>query len=369
SNDLVVEPRAEKGIILNSRILWTFSRAFQVYGDTSHLQLARRAFDYINEHFNDREFGGVFWTVDYLGRPCDTKKRTYGQAFILYALSEYHRATRSAEALNAAHLIFNLLENRTRDPVNGGYFETFNRDWSLAADQRLSEVDQDDKKSMNTHLHVLEAYASLARTLGVSAAAEAGVTRALRDVVDLFAGRILDPHSAHFRLFFDEAWNVRSNHVSFGHDIEGSWLLYEAAEILGDPQELERVNSLSVKMAQAVYREAVDADGALLYEADASGIVDYDKHWWAQAEAVVGFLNAYQLTAEADFLTAALRCWEFINSRLIDKKHGEWFWKVSRDGKPDDSKPKVDQWKCPYHNGRMCFEVLERLDSLKDRML
>jgi mannobiose 2-epimerase len=165
-------------------------------------------------------------------------------------------------------------------------------------------------------------------------------------------------------MFFDRDWSVKSDLISFGHNIEGSWLLCEAAQILGDPELLARMREVAVKMAQASYDEALDRDGALLYEADSSGIIDDDKHWWPQTEAVVGFLNAYQLTGQEHFLQASMRCWEFIELTLIDRSHGEWFWKVSRDGVPDDSKPKVDQWKCPYHNGRMCFEVLSRLDSI-----
>ena len=364
-NDLRIDPQAEKGIILNSRILWTFSRAFTWYAEPPFLELARRAFAFIKERFFDQEFRGVFWTVDYLGQPLDTKKRTYGQAFVLYALSEYYYATRSEEVLNAALDIFNLIESRTQDLKYGGYFETYNRDWTLAADQRLSDVDQDDKKSMNTHLHVLEAYARLAQVIDSGVAEDIGVKLALRKVIALFTDQIIDRRTSHFGLFFDEDWRMKSNHRSFGHDIEGSWLLVEAAETVGDRELVSRIKTLSPAMADAVYTEALDDDGALLYEADPSGIIDYDKHWWPQAEAVVGFLNAYEITGRRKFLDAAIRCWDFINSSIIDQTNGEWYWKVSRAGEPDHSKPKIDQWKCPYHNSRMCFEVLERLKSIE----
>jgi cellobiose epimerase len=359
SNDLVIEPHAEKGIILNSRILWTFSRAHNLYRKGLYLEIARRAFEYIVANFVDQEFGGTFWTVDYLGQPADTKKRIYGQAFTIYALVEYYAATTNVAALKTAMDIFDLIERKGRDAIHGGYFETYDREWTLADDQRLSAVDQDDRKSMNTHLHVLEAYASLARF-----ANRAEVSGSLRELITIFLDRILDEGTSHFRLFFDEDWKVKSDRISFGHDIEGSWLLCEGAEMLADSDLSVRVGTAAAKMAQAAYYEGVDEDGSLLYEASPAGIVDCDRHWWPQAEAVVGFINAYQLTGNDIFLDAAGRCWQFIDRNLIDKARGEWFWKVSRDGIVDETKPKVDQWKGPYHNGRMCFEAGRRIGRI-----
>ncbi|HKX28394.1 MAG TPA: AGE family epimerase/isomerase [Blastocatellia bacterium] len=359
SNELVVDPKAAKGLILNTRILWTFARAYRLYHEASLLRMADRAYRYLLDHFFDRSYGGVYWTLDHLGRPLEQKKRTYGQAFTIFALSEFYLASGDRGALNTAAALFELIELVCRDQQAGGYLETFERDWTPAVDQRLSEVDQDNFKSMNTHLHVLEAYAGLARIK-----AEAGVKRALREVIEIFDRHILDSRKAHFRMFFDRDWSVQSELISFGHDIEGSWLLCEAAEVLGDRELLTRVQQTAVTMAEASYDEGLDHDGALLYEAGPNGLVDGDKHWWPQTEAVVGLINAYQLTGQERFLRAATRCWEFIDLRLIDRTHGEWFWKVSRDGAPDRAKPKVDQWKCPYHNGRMCFEVLSRLEAI-----
>jgi len=213
---------------------------------------------------------------------------------------------------------------------------------------------------MNTHLHILEAYTRLARVTN-----DALVSEALRRLIRIFLDHILNYRTAHFSLFFDDDWKVKSNRVSFGHDIEGSWLLCEAAEALGDEGLLARVRAAAVKMAQAVFDQGLDRDGALVYEASPVGIIDSDKHWWPQAEAVIGFISAYQLTGEEKFLEAAHRCWEFIRLNLIDKQRGEWFWKVSREGIVDQTKPKVDQWKCPYHNARMCFEGSARINAIQ----
>lgn len=356
ANDLTVDPRAPKGLILNARILWTFSRAFRAYRNPVHLATARRAFDYILHFFWDHDFGGVYWMLDFEGHPLDTKKRIYGQAFAIYALAEYFHATADASALTSALSLVKQIESSGHDAAHGGYFETYERDWTLASDQRLSEIDMDERKSMNTHLHMLEAYATL-----LHLHEDETVRLRLRELIDLFLDRIIDPVTHHFILFFDEEWRPRSNKISFGHDIEGSWLLCEAAEILGDAALLERVREAAVEMAQAVYEQGLDTDGGMFNEAGPEGIIDSDKHWWPQAEAVVGFLNAYQLSGQPHFLRAAEQSWAFIQKYIVDRQHGEWFWLVSRSGVPGAGYDKVGPWKCPYHNSRTCFEVMERL--------
>ncbi|MGA2299975.1 MAG: AGE family epimerase/isomerase [Candidatus Acidiferrum sp.] len=359
ANDLTIDPLAHKGLILNARILWTFAKAYKVYGDDVYLRTARRAYEYLRRYFWDVEFGGVYWMVDHLGNPVETKKRIYGQAFTVYALAEYAAASAEKEPLEMAIALHRKIEAASHDGKNDGYFETYERDWKLAGEQRLSEVDMDEKKSMNTHLHLLEAYANLLRLWN-----DDGLRKRLRELLRIFLDHIIDPETHHFRMFFDEVWRDRSDRFSFGHDIEGSWLICEAAEVLGDTAILEETRKAAVRMAQAVYQQAVDNDGGLLYEGTRKELIDTDKHWWPQAEAVVGFLNAYELSGRDYFLKASQNSWEFIEKYIVDHQRGEWYWKVSRDGTPSNDKYKVDPWKCPYHNSRTCFEVMERLDKL-----
>jgi mannobiose 2-epimerase len=359
ANDLTIDPLAHKGLILNARILWTFAKAYQVYREEVYLRTARRAYEYLQHFFWDAELGGVYWMVDHLGNPVETKKRIYGQAFTVYALAEYAAASAEKEPLEKAIALHRMIEDVSHDAQNGGYFETYERDWKLAGEQRRSEVDMDEKKSMNTHLHLLEAYANLLRLWN-----DDGLRKRLRELLRIFLDHIIDPETRHFRMFFDEAWRDRSDRYSFGHDIEGSWLICEAAEVLGDTAILEEARKAAVKMAQAVYEQAVDNDGGLLYEGTGKELIDTDKHWWPQAEAVVGFLNAYELSGRDYFLKASQNSWQFIEEFIVDHQNGEWYWKVSRHGTPSNDKYKVDPWKCPYHNSRTCFEVMERLDRL-----
>ncbi len=359
TNDLKIDPLANKGLILNARILWTFARAYKAYDDEIYLQTARRAYEYLMRFLWDETSGGFYWMVDHLGTPVETKKRIYGQAFAVYALAEFAAASEANEPLEKAIELYGLIEVASRDAQHGGYFETYERNWTLANEQRLSDVDMDEKKSMNTHLHAMEAYANLLRVWK-----DEGLRNRLRELLRIFLDHIIDPASHHFRMFFDETWRDRSDRFSFGHDIEGSWLICEAAEVLGEKAILKEVRKEAVRMAQTVYEQAIDADGGLLYEGRRNEIIDTDKHWWPQAEAVVGFLNAYQLSGKEHFLKASEKSWEFIEKHIVDRERGEWYWMVSRDGRPNNEKEKVGPWKCPYHNSRTCFEVMERLDKI-----
>ncbi|MBN1782217.1 AGE family epimerase/isomerase [bacterium] len=356
-NDLTVETDAHKGLILNARILWTFSAAYRFDPRPEYLENAERAHQFLARHFSDPDHGGYFWMVDAAGKPVDTKKRVYGQAFTIYALTEYAMAAGHDGALDEAKAIYRLIETRCREPRYDGYMETYERDWSLAGDLRLSEKDMDTPKSMNNHLHVLEAYTNLYRVWK-----DPELSGRLKKNIRIFLDHIIDLKHARFMLFFDEAWNNQSHEVSFGHDIEGSWLLVEAAETLGDEILLKEAEDVAVKMVDAVLENGVDEDGGLFYEGTAAGpLKDTDKHWWPQAEAMVGFLNAWRISGGEAFFSAARASWDFIMKHIKDHDHGEWFWRVTRDGVPAESEYKICEWKSPYHNGRACMEAIRRL--------
>jgi cellobiose epimerase len=356
-NDLTVFPEAERSLVLNTRILWTYAAAYRMYKDEAYLAMAERAFDYLTSHFVDREYGGLYWMVDASGQPASTKKQVYGQAFAIYAMTEYYRATGREEAFERAAQLYRLLEKYSYDPKYKGYIEALSREWKETEDLSLSGKDLNEKKSMNTHLHVLEAYTNLFRVWKSDE-----LRSSLKELIEVSIRHIVDPRTAHFILFFDEAWNVKSHEVSYGHDIEGSWLLLEAAEVLGDAALLEEVKRVAVRMAEATLKEGIDRDGGIFNEADAEGkLIDKNKDWWPQAEAVVGFYNAYQMTGEERYLTAAQNTWRYIEEFIVDKTNGEWFWGATPEGKPIQGRTKVNAWKCPYHNSRACFEMIERI--------
>ena len=360
SDEGVVDPSAPKGGVLCARILWTYAAALRRTGDLSHRRMADRAFDELRRRFWDPEHGGTFWMVDPAGRPLADRKQTYALAFSLYALAEYHRATGAAEALDRAEALQRAIEAHAGDPEHGGYWEARARDWLPLQDVRLSEKDLNAPKSMNTHLHVMEAYANLLRVRD-----EASLREKLRALVALHLDRIVDPRTGHLLLFFDARWAPLSRMVSYGHDIEASWLLVEAAEVVDDRALVERARTAAVAMARVSLAEGVDAaHGGLFAERHEDGRLDDEKHWWMQAEAVVGFLNAFELTGEAAFLDAAERTWSFVDRFLVDRRHGEWRWRVRRDGTVIPGLPKVEPWKCPYHNSRAAFETIDRVGRL-----
>jgi mannobiose 2-epimerase len=360
SNDLKPDRTQPKGLIVNSRILWAFSAVHRARPEKLFQQMAGRALDFVMNRFWDAQHGGAFWRLDDTGHVLDDSKKIYGQAFYIYALAEYHQAFGGKAALERAIQLFELVERHAHDSKYGGYLEVRRRDWSEAdANARLSDKDLNEKKSMNNHLHVLEAYTNLYR-----AWPEPRVAERLRELIQLFEQRILDARTQHFHHFFDEMWRVRSDTYTFGHDIEGTWLLCEAAEVLGDDALLKRVQTVALRMAEVALREGVDADGALSYEGKSGKVIDPGRESWPQAEALVGFLNAFQISGDAKFFEAASRVWNFIENRVVDRVHGEWFWRINADGKPDLKLPKVSEWKGPYHGSRACLEALRRLRAI-----
>jgi len=359
TNELEIHRDVERGALLSTRILWTYSAAYRQSQDSVLLEMARRAYDDLEKNFQDHQYGGYYWSVTSEGKPLRTRKQVYGQAFAIYALSEYHRASGLREPLDQAIAIYHLLEKHAREPKFDGYLEAYSREWGHIDDMRLGEADMNEPKSQNTHLHVMEAYTNLLRVWP-----DAGLKRSQTELLDVMLNRILDTQSHHLGLFFAEDWTPRSSAVSYGHDIEACWLLMEAASVLGDADLTARIKDEVLKIAAATIAQGVDADGAIYNEGDARGVTNTNKEWWPQAEAVVGFINAYELDQDERFLQAALRCWDFIEARIIDRVHGEWFRGVTREGTVLQDECKVSFWKCPYHNGRACMEAATRLRAI-----
>ena len=352
-----IHPTADKGGILNARILWTFSSAYLQEKNPLYLEMANRAKAYILAHFFDNEFGGTYWKLSFDGNPVDTKKQIYSQAFFIYAFTEHYRALGDESSLQTAIDLFQLIEKHSFDPEQNGYFEAYSRDWVLLEDLRLSEKDENEKKTMNTHLHILEAYTNLYRVWK-----DDRLATQLRNLILIFTDKIVNQTTNHLNLFFDENWNSKSIIVSYGHDIEASWLIDEAARVLGDKALLIKVQKICISIAEAAC-EGLQPDGSLYYEMDeAIGHLDKDRHWWVQAEGVLGFLNAWELTGDEAWHVKEQRCWNYISDHIIDRAGGEWFWSISDAGVPILSGDKAGFWKCPYHNSRMCLEIMMRLE-------
>lgn len=361
SNDLVIQREANKSCILNSRILWTFAAAYRIFKDPAYRRVADRAYDYLVDYFWDDQYSGLFFTLDYQGKVIDPRKQLYNLAFGIYGLSEYYRATGIGESIKLAIQLYHLIEERFYDSQNKGYYEACSREWRLIDDMRLSPRDLNAKKTMNSHLHLMEAYTNLLRVWE-----DDGLRHSLDELIRTLVERIIDPETFHFNLFFDENWNPQTKTVSLGHDIEGSWLLTEAASLLGEEKTRNDLTKLSVEMARAVYEAGRDRENGGLYNELSAGVArEKVKIWWPQCEGMVGFINAYELTGEEPFLEGAYQIWRFIDRFLIDRKNGEWFGEVFEEGLPNPDHDKVGPWKCPYHNGRACMEVLARLEKIR----
>jgi len=344
---------APKGAIMYGRILWTFSAAYRIFGDTDYLDAAVRAKNYLLDRFYDQEFGGVYWELDAVGHPIDTKKQFYALGFAIYGLSEYHRATGNPEALQYAIKLFESIEEHSFDPLHNGYIEAATREWSEIGDVRLSEKDENERKTMNTHLHILEPYTNLYRVWK-----DDRLRKQLRNLIDIFAERIYSPHTGHLGLFFDDRWNEKSiGACSYGHDIEASWLILEAAMELGDGALVEKIKPVCARIADAGM-QGYRPDGSMVYEMCSDGRIDADRHWWVQAETVVGLFWLWKFHGREEALAQAVGTWNYIKKHLIDREKGEWFWSIRGDGSVNRDDDKAGFWKCPYHNGRMCMEVI-----------
>lgn len=363
---------ANKTCVLNARILWTFSAAAKAYPGRGYEEIAHRAFKVVTEDFADKDFGGFYMELSSNNEVVNDIKHTYAQAFVIYSFSKYYELNPSEEVMKRIQDFFYFLDNKTKDPDNAGYFESFTRGWKLHEENRMA--DNNEPKSMNTHLHVLEAYASIYKVWKGDL-----IKKRLTELLEIFIENIIR-ESGHLGVFFTSELQETEHSkaiCSFGHDIEASWLIWEAAEILGDKEILKRAKPLIIKMADAVLRVAVDKDGGLFLESTRYGShVKTNKHWWQQAETLVGFMNMFQLLGDQKYWDTVKLSWDFIDRCLIDHERGEWFTKVNRLGVPyliepaDDPSPyyrndwKIDPWKCPYHNGRAMLELVERIDKL-----
>lgn len=344
---------AEKGLVLNSRILWTFSAAYIHNPKPVYKEMATRAYDYLLAHFWDSKNSGGYWSVDYLGNPKQTHKQIYGQGFMLYGFSEYYRAFNDKHALDKAIELFQILEQVAFDKKHGGYYEVTTADWKIIQDTVITQGKEDQKKSMNTHLHIIEPYTNLYRVWK-----NQHLAKQIRGLLRDFSEHIVDKQTHTQHLFFADDWTVKSDIVSFGHDIESSWLLVEAAEVLGDKRRIEPIKKLAVQIAQASTK-GLDTDGGMFNEQDPQHL-NKEKHWWVQAEAMVGFLNAYEITKQKAFLDHSLASWDFIKKSLVTST-GEWYWGLDGNNVPMKKQDKAGFWKCPYHNARACMEVIRRL--------
>ena len=351
----VINNNSEKGAVLNARILWSFSAAYAVEKNPEYLKTAKRAFQYIKDYFFDKEFGGIFWSLQADGKPKDTKNQIYAIAFVIYGLSEFYKIFKNEDALELAQSLFYKIELYSKDYKNKGYLEAFTRDWQEIEDLRLSEKDANEKKTMNTHLHIVEAYANL-----YTIWPNQKLKDSIKEILEVIALYFINKYTWHLKLFFDENWKEKEDVISYGHDIEAAWLLQWCAETIEDVDLVRSYQKYAVEFAKST-KEGIDSDGGLWYEYEPKEQkLIAEKHWWPQAELWIGMINAWQLTQNEEFLEITEKNFEFVEKYIIDHKNGEWIWGVYADYSPI-LKDKAGFWKCPYHNSRACIELIKRL--------
>ena len=344
-----IDESAPKGVVLNTRILWAMSAAYRAGRKEEHLLAATRAKDYMVENFFDHKHGGVYWTLDTDNNRLDARKQAYAQAFAIYALCEYIRATGDESPLNYAKNLYTVLEKELRDRENGGYVEALERDWSECKGCDCSSV-----KRIGTQIHVLEALSALYEIWP-----DPQVRESLVSLLEVFVEKIYNPETGHLNNKFDKEWNPLCNCCSFGHEMEASWILLHAAFCVGDICLVNRVR----KVSDAAYRAGscgIQLDGSLVKGISGEGKYDCDRYWWAQAEAVVACLYVWKYRGCPEAARKALRCWDYISSNFLSPK-GEWYRRLSADGKPYPEDDLVSADKGPYHNTRMCAEILSIL--------
>jgi len=353
-NDHIIA-NTEKGSVLNARILWSFSAGYKATQNENHKKIAQRAFEFLSDSFYDPEFGGLFWSINADKTPKDTKNQIYALAFAIYGLSEYYAISKEDKALEIAINLYLKIQKHSYDPVNKGYLEAFTRDWQPIEDLRLSDKDANEKKTMNTHLHIVEAYANLFKVWK-----DKKLQSDIIELLETIEKHFINTQTGHLRLFFDENWIEKPDVISYGHDIEAAWLLLQCAEISEDENLIANYKKYAIQMAE-VTKEGIDSDGGLWYEFDPEkNELVAEKHWWVQAEALIGFYNAYQLTGDETYLDIVYKNWKFIKKHILDKENGEWFWGINRDYSLIE-KDKAGFWKCPYHNSRACLELISRI--------
>ena len=346
---------SDKGSVLNARILWAFSASYPITKNPKHLALAERAYTYIVKNLYDTEHGGIFWSVNHDGTPKDTKNQIYALAFVIYGLSEFYAISKNELALQLAIALYKKIEKHSFDPIHKGYFEAFTRDWQPIEDLRLSDKDANEKKTMNTHLHIVEGYANLYKVWK-----DEELKKSIQGLLTTIDEHFINTETGHLRLFFSENWVEQQDVISYGHDIEAAWLLLWCAEAIHDETLINKYKAHAMSLTKGA-EEGLDKDGGLWYELEMhNNTMIAEKHWWPQSEFLIGMVNAYQLTGDGAYLRKAEKNWEFIQNYILDKEKGEWIWGVNKDYSKIE-KDKAGFWKCPYHNSRACIELIQRL--------
>jgi len=356
ATDLAEKPRAPFSVVYVSRLLWSFSAAYIKYSIEKDRELAEKAFLFLKTRFMDESYGGAYWLLDADGGVLDDRKKVYGQAFLIYGLVEYHEASGSEEALRLAISLYRVIEVHFRDSQYDGYMELTSRNWAEVGDMRLSKLDPNEKKSMNAHLHIMEAYTRL-----LSVWPDTDLKKRLKALVNIHIDHILDSDTGHFHLFFAEDWTHKGCEVSLGHDIEGSWLLRRAGEILCEPELSQRIEHTAQKLVESTHGNGLDSSGALWNGLECDGTPDKQRIWWVQAEAMIGFLYAWRMEEKPEYLETAQSVWQYTSEHVFDRINGEWHWALDELEKPLMSYDKISEWKGPYHNVRACLESLELL--------